>query len=89
MKQILKRIDGKLIKVRPQPSLTNKSPLDMPFIDQFISTHPRAKNTATQVFTSNKCPNSVFIADCTPHVNAWSWYLATICNANPILQSTL
>lgn len=89
MKQILKLIDGKQIKCRPQPQLADHSPLDMPFIDQPISTFTRAKNTLTHIFTSKKCPNTIFIGDVTMHLGKWNWYTTKIINATPILQSSL
>ena len=89
MKNIMKRIDGKLIKVRPLPELTDHSPLDMPFIDEPVNTFTRAKNTMTHVFSSKKCKNTVFIGDCTPMNGKWNWYSALIINATPILQSTI
>lgn len=89
MKSILKRIDGKLIKVRPLPQLTDHSPLVMPFIGDPVSVFTRAKNTMTHIFTTKRCNNTVLIGDVTPHNGKWSWYSATIANANPILQSTI
>jgi len=89
MKNILKRIDGKLIKVRPIPELTDHSPLEMPFIDEPISTFTRAKNTMTHIFTSKKCKNTIFIGDVTAHCGKWNWYTARVINATPILQSSL
>lgn len=89
MKNIMKRIDGKLIKCRPLPALTDHAPVEMPFKLEPVSVYTRAKNTMTHVFASAKCNNTVFIADCTPHLGKWNWYSALIKNATPILQSTL
>lgn len=85
----MKLIDGKLIKVRPLPTLTDHSPIDLPFISEPVATFTRAKNTMTHVFSSKRCVNTIFIADCTPMRGKWNWYSALITNANPILQSSL
>jgi len=89
MKNILKLIDGKLIKVRPLPQFTDRSPLVMPFIDEPISTYTRAKNTLTHIFTSKRCKNTIFIGDVTSMNGKWNWYSAQIINATSILQSNI
>lgn len=89
MQTITKRINGQLIKCRPQPALTNHAPLDLPFVNELIMFTKRAKNTNIHVFTLTNCVNTVYIGESTPHVGLWNWYSALIVNANPILQSSL
>ena len=89
MKQVLKLIDGVRVKCRPLPQFTDKSVLDMPFIGELITTHTRAKNTLTHVFSVKKSNETCFIADCTAKFGKWSWYSAKTINMTPILQSNL
>jgi hypothetical protein len=89
MKQILKLIDGKQIKCRPQPHLTDNAPIDMMFELIPVSVYQRTKNTLTYIFINPKCVDCVFIADVTPHIGKWNWYSTLIINATPILQSSL
>lgn len=87
MKFISKRIDGKLVKVRPQPHLTDHAPIDMPFIGELISVHNRSKNTLTHIFQFTH--NCVLIGDSTSKFGKWNWYTSKISDCTPVLQSQI